>query len=218
MEQISIPGADHTDGKDLERRKALELATLRGRQSKLRASKPQQSAGGMFAEIQTDLLSAAAPVRPTRLLILACSQVKRDDAGLMSAIDRYNGPLWQTLRTYLANAKTPTAVAFVSAKYGFKAADTPIENYDLRMSKARADELAVKELGPMCEVSRLCRELGRRPFSEVCIVGGELYLPVMEALVATFKLENQVSPGADVRTINDTIGNMRAQLRAWIEE
>jgi hypothetical protein len=35
----------------------------------------------------------------SRLLVLACSGTKRPDPGHMPAFDRYNGPLWQMLRT-----------------------------------------------------------------------------------------------------------------------
>src|SRR3546814_1674129 len=33
-----------------------------------------------------------------RLLILACSATKRSRPGWIPAVDRYDGPLWQTLR------------------------------------------------------------------------------------------------------------------------
>jgi len=39
-----------------EEARAIELALLRGRQSKLRTSKPQQDPGGLFAPKQHDLL------------------------------------------------------------------------------------------------------------------------------------------------------------------
>ena len=33
-----------------------------------------------------------------RLLVLACSATKRPDAGYIPARERYDGPLWRTLR------------------------------------------------------------------------------------------------------------------------
>jgi hypothetical protein len=72
------------------------------------------------------------PATPTgeqpmpRLLIMACSATKRHDAGDMPAIDRYIGPLWQTLRSVDPTGKL-AKVAFLSAKFGFRRASTPIE-------------------------------------------------------------------------------------------
>ncbi len=43
-----------------------------------------------------------------RPLILACAATKRSNPGYMPAIERYNGPLWQTLR-----AVDPDATASV---------------------------------------------------------------------------------------------------------
>lgn len=73
----------------------------------------------------------------SRLLILACSATKRDDAGRMPAIERYNGPLWRTLRHCDPEGRK-ARVAFVSARYGFRDADSPIEAYDARLTEDAA--------------------------------------------------------------------------------
>ena len=36
-----------------------------------------------------------------KVLIIACSQRKRPDAGLLPALDRYDGPAFQVLRRFL---------------------------------------------------------------------------------------------------------------------
>lgn len=36
-----------------------------------------------------------------RLVVLSCSATKRDDTGLLPALERYNGPMYQVLRTFL---------------------------------------------------------------------------------------------------------------------
>src|SRR3546814_7213550 len=48
---------------------------------------------------------SALPPRAHRLLILACSATKRQDDGYMPAIDRYDGPLWQTVRCHAGDRK-----------------------------------------------------------------------------------------------------------------
>ena len=47
----------------------------------------------------------------------------------MPARDRYDGPLWRTLR-HVDRDGSKAKVAFLSARYGFRTADTPIELYD----------------------------------------------------------------------------------------
>lgn len=51
--------------------------------------------------------------------------------GYMPAIERYDGPLWRTLRSVDPRGEK-AKVAFLSARLGFRAAATPIEIYDAR--------------------------------------------------------------------------------------
>src|SRR3546814_11987320 len=53
-----------------------------------------------------------------RLLILACSATKRSRPGWIPAVDRYDGPLWQTLRAIGPDRQDPK-VAVLSTRYGF---------------------------------------------------------------------------------------------------
>jgi len=53
---------------------------------------------------------------PPRLLILACSAAKAAGEGL-AARDRYQGPLWQTLRATDPDG-SKAFVCFLSAKFG----------------------------------------------------------------------------------------------------
>jgi hypothetical protein len=60
---------------------------------------------------------------------------------------------------------------------------------------------------------------GRRPFSEVCIVGGHYYQAVArELLQLTINHSGNELFTADVRVVEicDQIGYMRQQLRAWL--
>lgn len=75
------------------------------------------------------------PIPPcSRLLILACSATKRGGAGRFPAIERYDGPLWRTLRDVDPHGRK-ARVAFVSARYGFRDAYSPIEDYDARITE-----------------------------------------------------------------------------------
>ena len=127
----------------------------------------------------------------SRLLILACSATKRDGPACMPAIQRYDGPLWQTLRAvdpYGEKAK----VAFLSAHLGFRAASSPIEIYDARMTDQVAAAMKAGDLGTRWPRPKTQRKVmpsgehpgvhigsltarGRNPFSDVALVGGHLY-------------------------------------------
>ena len=87
-----------------------------------------------------------APCPAPGLLILACSATKRDGPSYMLAIERYDGPLWQTLRAVDPHGEK-AKVAFLSAHLGFRAASSLIEMYDARMSGAGAAAMKAGDLG-----------------------------------------------------------------------
>jgi hypothetical protein len=82
-----------------------------------------------------------------QLLVLGCSQTKRDTEGLLPAIDRYDGSSYRVLRNYLRQREWPSnlSVAILSAKYGLVGGFTGIEDYDERMTAPRASAWA-----PLC--------------------------------------------------------------------
>lgn len=81
-----------------------------------------------------------------QLLVLGCSQVKREAPGLLPAIDRYDGSPYRVLRSYLREREWPSnlSVAILSAKYGLVGGFTGIEDYDERMTPMKASEWAPK--------------------------------------------------------------------------
>ncbi|PZR83285.1 MAG: hypothetical protein DI537_35160 [Stutzerimonas stutzeri] len=167
----------------------------------------------------------------SRLLVPACSATKRDGPPFKPAIERYGGPLWQTMRAadpYVEKAK----VAFLSAHLGFRAASSPIEIYDARMIDQVAAAIEAGDLGtrwprpanqhrvvpsgkhPGVHIASLTSHK-RYPFSDVALVGGHLYLDVMRHLVELFRFGGCVVSDARAREINGPIGQMRRELRLW---
>ncbi|MCY4654899.1 MAG: tRNA-guanine transglycosylase DpdA [Dehalococcoidia bacterium] len=71
-----------------------------------------------------------------RLLILGCSNPKRASAGILPALDRYDGPAYRVLRKFLRERQWPqdVSIAILSAKYGLFGSLKGIEDYDQRMS------------------------------------------------------------------------------------
>jgi hypothetical protein len=168
-----------------------------------------------------------------RLLVLACSATKRHDPGYMPACERYDGPLWRTWRAVDPNRRLARA-AFLSARYGFRSVDSPIEDYDARLTPDLAQRMIAGGMGarwprpssprkpdncgshPGCEIASLAHH-GNRPFTDVALVGGGLYLDVMRGFLGGFRELGCVTPDARVVEINAGIGVMRQRLRAWLE-
>lgn len=173
-----------------------------------------------------------SPVPERRLLILACSAAKRSDADALPARLRYNGPLWQTLRSVDPNGSR-ARVSFLSAHYGFRDADTPIAFYDARLTPDIAERMVAggmttrwprpcrrngpdnAGMDPGAEIASMTR-YGHEPFVGVALVGGGLYLTVMRAMLAGFQRMACVVPDASITTINGPIGRMRQDLRRWL--
>ena len=169
-----------------------------------------------------------------RLLILACSATKRRDPGWMPGWERYDGPLWQTWRTVDPDRRL-ARVGFLSARYGFRTGDSPIEDYDTRLTAELAERMIAGGMTtrwprppsprkpdnygshPGCEIASLAYH-GSRPFTNIALVGGGLYLKVMRAFLEGFREMRCVTPDASITEINAGIGVMRARLRAWLEE
>jgi hypothetical protein len=160
-----------------------------------------------------------------RLLILACSATKRAGPAWMPARQRYDGPLWRTLRHIDRDGRN-AKVAFLSARYGFRAADTPIELYDARLTPDLAARMIAGGMTtrwprppsprkpdnygmhPGAEIASLSRH-GREPFDDIALVGGALYIEVMRAMLVGFREMGAVTPDAAVTEINRAIGVMR---------
>lgn len=79
----------------------------------------------------------------SRLLILGCSATKRPDPGLLSALDRYDGPHYRVLRAWRrAHPATQLDTVILSAELGLIDGQAPIAWYDRVMDVPRAQELA----------------------------------------------------------------------------
>lgn len=173
--------------------------------------------------------------KPDRLVILACSRRKRPDAGLMPAIDRYDGPLWQTLRTIDRPGRIAQA-AFLSARFGLRDARwTELPDYDTHMTDTIADAMIhggittrwprpssprrpdTVGLHPACEFASMAHAAGGA-FSDIALVGGCRYIRVLECWITAFRLSGWISPDARICMVNAPIGLMRQQLRAWLKD
>jgi len=143
----------------------------------------------------------------SRLLVLACSATKSSAPGLVPARERYTGPIWQTYRA--ADPRGELArLTVLSAKYGWIDGETPIENYDQKMTALCVPSATDR--------SQQLLELGRLDdIEEICIVGGHLYQAAANAYLDEIRARY---PNVRIRRICDQIGFMRQHLRAWLTE
>ena len=83
------------------------------------------------------------------LLVLGCSNRKAETSDVTPALHLYDGPFYQDFRAYLRKWRWPDRldVAVLSAEFGFIGALTEIGNYDRRMTRTRAEELAPRLAG-----------------------------------------------------------------------
>lgn len=152
-----------------------------------------------------------------KIIIMACSNTKRTDAGPLSALDRYDGPMWKTLRALLA--RYPSAAAarasgalkiwVLSGLYGFVEVGTEMPAYDRRMTDKL---LATMQADPSYDFQRIADMVDDA--DAALFAGGELYRDAMwRASGSDFRNIMKVT-----ETDGGGIGEHRAQLGAWFAE
>lgn len=152
----------------------------------------------------TDPVTPRAPPVTRRLLVLACSAHKRVGAGLLPAVDRYDGPAFRVLRKALADTDDRPDVLVLSAKYGLIPADHEIPDYDHRLTPEAADGLRSDVLRALGEA------LAAGAYAEVAFCLGRDY----RRAVAGY--EGVVPAGTAVATITGGQGTRLRNLRRWL--
>ena len=131
-------------------------------------------------------LFSAESKKGRKLLIVSCSDTKCPDDGDMKAMDRYLGPIFQTLK---AQGVPPNVdVAIMSAKHGLIKADTPLKDYDLKMSK----DLADKFKGDPDQMNRIRNTMAG--YDDVIVQGGKDYKDVLRTAAGDMNIKE--IPGA----------------------
>lgn len=160
----------------------------------------------------------------TTLVLMACSATKRTTPA--PAIDLYDGPLWQTLRTH--RGELPVShVAVLSGKYGFVNATTPIAPYEARLSPQKADQLIAAgvlahntrfgEIRPgripgLHALVEAQSHIGAGAYQAVIVVGSGEYRRVFDSFLAGFREFGLVEDAAPVTHVTGAIGMQRQQL------
>ena len=151
-----------------------------------------------------------------RLLILGCADRKRDSAGLVPALDRYDGPAYRVVRRFLREHQWPAdlSIAVLSAQYGLFGILKRIANYDKRMDRVIASESAQE-----CS-ERLLRWSASH--GSVYISLGKDYMPAVEPGLQQIGLEPQIFDGGIGTKLNKiksflASNSPRRRIRADVE-
>jgi len=136
----------------------------------------------------------------TDLLILGCSATKLAELQPLPALIRYDGPWYKDFRKHVRERAWPASldVAILSAEHGLIGALSPITNYDRRMTRDRAAELAPRLL-PIVET-------WDQRYSNIHMCFGEDYLPALPEGFANGR----------ARHFKGQIGEKRQQLGAFL--
>ena len=156
-----------------------------------------------------------------KLIIMSCSHMKRAEPTAMPALDRYDGPMWRTLRALLARypaaaqaydggrADAELQIWVLSGLFGFIPAKCEVPNYEQRLTE-RAFAKMVQN--PTCDFQRIPHFVADA--EAVLFAGSEFYRDAMWK-AAGGKLEHLMKIS---ETDGRGIGEHRAQLGQWIAD
>lgn len=138
-----------------------------------------------------------------RLLILGCADRKRDSDGLLPALDRYDGPAYRVVRSFLRDYQWPEdlSIAVLSAKYGLFGILKGIRHYDKRMDSATA-----KARAPECSTILAKWATTHR---SVHVSLGKDYMAAVQPGLETLGLESEVFTGG----IGERLNRIKTFLR-----
>jgi hypothetical protein len=146
--------------------------------------------------------------RRRRLLVVSCSERKRDDPNPLPALDRYDGVNFRVIKKAMREGRWPQGLdlLILSAEHGLIDPGQLIGPYDRRMTPQRVADLASK----VGEVLR--RRFRRTAYDEIFVNAGKDYLPAL-----TF-LEELDNARLVVRYAEGGIGQKMAAMKRWIDK
>ncbi len=138
-----------------------------------------------------------------KLLILGCSDLKRDSDGLLPALDRYDGPAYRVIRKFLRYHQWPqdVSVAVLSARYGLFGVLKGIEHYNKRMDISTARSKASECTAILAKWADM--------HGSVHVSLGKDYLPAVQPALARLGVRQEVFEGG--------IGRKLSQVKTFLE-
>lgn len=144
-------------------------------------------------------------INKSRLLILSCSQKKKETSNLLPALNRYDGPAFQITRKYLnADPKANLSVYVLSAEYGLISSDTLIPSYDRKLTLKRADELKPTIEKEIISITKSAN------YHEGLICLGKLYQHAAGDALTSLQSNRQI------KLVDGSIGRQNSILYHWL--
>ena len=140
------------------------------------------------------------------LLIISCSERKVETPETLAAIERYDGPVYRTLRKVRREGRIPKKldVLIISAKYGLLACQQPADNYDQKMTLKHADKLRPEIQNRL----KSFIQTKRGGYDQVFINLGKVYRQTLDGFHWGLLSTLEASGG---------IGQKTSQMKAWLE-
>jgi hypothetical protein len=140
-----------------------------------------------------------------RLLIVACSQRKNPTTKPLPAIERYDGPAFRVLRKFLRERRRAAPkILILSGKHGLIDAQTPISNYDVRMTRASAQAFRPDVL------ARLTTLMAVAPIQSIGVCLGQDYDPAVD------ELRSHIPQETTIETLGGGLGQRLTRLKNWL--
>ncbi len=137
-----------------------------------------------------------------KLLILNCSEAKRETEKPLPALEVYDGPYYRVLRKYLREYQWPenVSISTLSAKHGLIGVITDIRTYNMRMNRKQAEAKAQ-------DCSRVLHKWASDHSSAHVAVGNEYAPAIAPALQCS---------GLDTEHFRGAIGLKQSQVKAFL--
>jgi len=145
-----------------------------------------------------------SPMHPKKLMIISCSERKKNFLNLTPAMDLYDGPMYRMIRNFEPIYYNGIDVMIISAKYGLISHNHPIRNYDLRLTKNRIPKL--REIVK----NRLVERLRTTNYNEIMFSMGKDYLRVFDGI------KDIVPADCKIRVVNGKIGEKLQETKNWL--
>lgn len=154
-----------------------------------------------FKQVKAYLNKNVFSFYKNRLLVIGCSNRKKEVMSLAPAIDMYDGPMFRIIRKMINKQQFPNDVhvMILSAKYGIMGMYDMIQNYDLKITDIKTHEMR-QDVSRNVEKFLICKQ-----FIEGFINLGETY---QDAFEVTFNFPLQFAQGK--------IGERQSQTKNWI--
>jgi hypothetical protein len=140
------------------------------------------------------------------LAILGCSQRKKETSRLLTAIERYDGPIFRVLRKHARDSPEKTPDTYIlSARFGLISGEMLIPRYNRRLTQAEYSRLSslVDE--------QLKLTLDRHQPEQLFVSVGSSYWPLLEEALA-----REINPEKLI-VATGGIGGRASQLARWLK-